>query len=170
MRSELGVTCSIGVAPNRMLAKVWARCSCLFGGIRKACNGHAWVSITSCVPASTRRDWHRRRRMYCPPWKGLVALLQVCADRNKPDGQFVLPGQTDAVARFVDALPIRKVPGIGKVRQSGFSRAVSACLVHMDQMKLCQQYICSLLLPALTTASLAVDAVGSPKTHTCTWC
>lgn len=40
---------------------------------------------------------------------------QVCADRNKPDGQFVLPGQLEAVNRFMRDLPIRKVPGIGKV-------------------------------------------------------
>ena len=40
---------------------------------------------------------------------------QVCADRNKPDGQFVLPGQIEAVNRFMRDLPIRKVPGIGKV-------------------------------------------------------
>ncbi len=42
-------------------------------------------------------------------------VRQVCADRNKPDGQFVLPGQLEAVTRFMQDLPIRKVPGIGKV-------------------------------------------------------
>ena len=43
--------------------------------------------------------------------------MQVCADRNKPDGQFVLPATLDAVNHFVSELPIRKVPGIGKVLQ-----------------------------------------------------
>lgn len=43
---------------------------------------------------------------------------QVCADRNKPDGQYVLPATLEAVSRFVAELPIRKVPGIGKVRRN----------------------------------------------------
>jgi nucleotidyltransferase/DNA polymerase involved in DNA repair len=50
--------------------------------------------------------------------QGRLRALQVCADRNKPDGQFVLPATLDAVNHFVSELPIRKVPGIGKVLQS----------------------------------------------------
>jgi nucleotidyltransferase/DNA polymerase involved in DNA repair len=34
---------------------------------------------------------------------------------RKPDGQYVIPSDGAAIARFVDPLPIRKVPGIGKV-------------------------------------------------------
>ena len=60
VREQTRVTCSCGVAPNRLLAKI-------------------------------------------------------ASDINKPDGQFVLPGDTDAVAAFMARLPIRKVPGIGKV-------------------------------------------------------
>ena len=60
VREQTRVTCSCGVAPNRLLAKI-------------------------------------------------------ASDINKPNGQFVLPGETDAVAAFMARLPIRKVPGIGKV-------------------------------------------------------
>ena len=60
VREQTRVTCSCGVAPNRLLAKI-------------------------------------------------------ASDINKPDGQFVLSGDTDAVAAFMARLPIRKVPGIGKV-------------------------------------------------------
>ena len=60
VRERTHVTCSCGVAPNRLLAKI-------------------------------------------------------ASDINKPDGQYVLPGETDAVASFMARLPIRKVPGIGKV-------------------------------------------------------
>ena len=63
VREQTRVTCSCGVAPNRLLAKI-------------------------------------------------------ASDINKPDGQFVLPGETDAVAAFMARLPIRKVPGIGKVGPS----------------------------------------------------
>ena len=62
--------------------------------------------------------------------------LQVCADRNKPDGQFVLPAMLDAVNHFVLELPIRKVPGIGKVIQStdeaSQSAAIRAALSTVD--------------------------------------
>lgn len=34
---------------------------------------------------------------------------------RKPDGQYAIPGEHSAISRFVDPLPIRKVPGIGKV-------------------------------------------------------
>ena len=40
---------------------------------------------------------------------------QVCADRNKPDGQFTLPPEVGAIMDFIATLPIRKVCGIGKV-------------------------------------------------------
>ncbi|KAK9834297.1 hypothetical protein WJX81_004273 [Elliptochloris bilobata] len=62
VRERTRVTCSCGVAPNRLLAKI-------------------------------------------------------ASDMNKPDGQIVLPGDADAVAAFMARLPIRKVPGIGKVTE-----------------------------------------------------
>nr|XP_009399105.1 PREDICTED: DNA polymerase kappa isoform X2 [Musa acuminata subsp. malaccensis] len=59
---ETRLTCSVGVAPNRMLAKV-------------------------------------------------------CSDINKPNGQFILPNDYNAVMTFISSLPIRKVGGIGKVTE-----------------------------------------------------
>lgn len=35
---------------------------------------------------------------------------------RKPDGQYAIPADHGAISRFVEPLPIRKVPGIGKVR------------------------------------------------------
>jgi nucleotidyltransferase/DNA polymerase involved in DNA repair len=63
VREEVHVTCSCGIGPNRLLAKV-------------------------------------------------------ASDMRKPDGQYEIPKDHAAIARFVDALPIRKVPGIGKVELS----------------------------------------------------
>lgn len=59
---ETGLTCSAGVAPNRLLAKV-------------------------------------------------------CSDINKPNGQFILPNDRNAVLSFISSLPIRKIGGIGKVTE-----------------------------------------------------
>ena len=44
-------------------------------------------------------------------------LSKVAADINKPDGQYVVPPDLPSIKRFVATLPIRKVPGIGKVSQ-----------------------------------------------------
>ena len=60
MREEVALTCSCGIGPNRLLAKV-------------------------------------------------------ASDIRKPDGQFAIPNNSTAITRFIDLLPIRKVPGIGKV-------------------------------------------------------
>jgi len=41
-------------------------------------------------------------------------LAKICADVNKPNGQFRLTSTREAVVDFLHALPIRRVPGIGK--------------------------------------------------------
>lgn len=56
-----GLTCSCGIAPNRMLAKV-------------------------------------------------------CSDMKKPNGQYDVQPDPDLVQAFMAPLPIRKIPGIGKVQ------------------------------------------------------
>lgn len=45
---------------------------------------------------------------------GTGCTLHDC--RNKPDGQYEVAANVEDVAAFVTDLPIRKVPGIGKVR------------------------------------------------------
>ncbi len=48
-------------------------------------------------------------------------LAKVCSDENKPDGQCVIaPGEID---EFVLNLPLRKIPGVGKVTQERLARA-----------------------------------------------
>lgn len=44
-------------------------------------------------------------------------LAKICADVNKPDGQYELPPTRQAVMDFVSELPTRKVGGIGKVTE-----------------------------------------------------
>ncbi|XP_067948294.1 DNA polymerase kappa-like [Watersipora subatra] len=44
-------------------------------------------------------------------------LAKICSDRNKPNGQFLLPFDVEHVQEFVKDLPIRKIPGIGKVSE-----------------------------------------------------
>ncbi|NXY74924.1 POLK polymerase, partial [Glareola pratincola] len=44
-------------------------------------------------------------------------LAKMCSDRNKPNGQFRIAPERQAVLDFLKDLPIRKVPGIGKVTE-----------------------------------------------------
>ncbi|NXO02963.1 POLK polymerase, partial [Rhinopomastus cyanomelas] len=46
-----------------------------------------------------------------------MMLAKMCSDRNKPNGQFRIPSEKQAVLDFLKNLPIRKVPGIGKVTE-----------------------------------------------------
>ncbi|XP_074062944.1 DNA polymerase kappa isoform X2 [Macrotis lagotis] len=44
-------------------------------------------------------------------------LAKVCSDKNKPNGQYQIPPNRQAVMDFIKDLPIRKIPGIGKVTE-----------------------------------------------------
>ncbi|EJD02943.1 DNA/RNA polymerase [Fomitiporia mediterranea MF3/22] len=44
-----------------------------------------------------------------------MMLAKICSDRNKPNGQFQMPFTREAVMEFMRDLPVRKVPGIGRV-------------------------------------------------------
>ena len=44
-------------------------------------------------------------------------LAKICSDQNKPNGQFSLPFDRDAIISFVRDLPVRKWPFIGKVQE-----------------------------------------------------
>ncbi|KAF0921982.1 hypothetical protein E2562_020666, partial [Oryza meyeriana var. granulata] len=46
-----------------------------------------------------------------------ITSEEVCSDINKPNGQFILPNDREAVTTFVSTLPIRKIGGIGKVTE-----------------------------------------------------
>lgn len=44
-------------------------------------------------------------------------LAKICSDKNKPNGQFHLPFSSPSVREFMRDLPIRKIPGIGRVSE-----------------------------------------------------
>ncbi len=44
-------------------------------------------------------------------------LAKICSDRNKPNGQFELAFEGAAIRAFMRDLPIRTIPGIGKVHE-----------------------------------------------------
>ncbi|KAF7298225.1 IMS-domain-containing protein [Mycena chlorophos] len=46
-----------------------------------------------------------------------LMLAKICSDKNKPNGQYHLPFDADAIMEFMCDLPIRKIPGIGRVSE-----------------------------------------------------
>ncbi|KAK0524321.1 hypothetical protein OC834_005579 [Tilletia horrida] len=44
-------------------------------------------------------------------------LAKICSDRNKPNGQYKLTHDRDSIMQFMDGLPVRKIPGIGRVTE-----------------------------------------------------
>ena len=48
-------------------------------------------------------------------------LAKIAADRQKPDGQFIVGSTQEDVMNFVSTLPVRKVPGIGQMAESFLS-------------------------------------------------
>ncbi|ERS99595.1 hypothetical protein HMPREF1624_04800 [Sporothrix schenckii ATCC 58251] len=49
-------------------------------------------------------------------------LAKICSNMNKPNGQFILPNDRDAILDFMKMLPCRKVNGVGRV----FERELAA--------------------------------------------
>ena len=67
------------------------------------------------VAAEIRRRVLEATQLTCSCGIGPNRMLaKIATDVNKPNGQFYLESTLPAVLQFVSALPIRKVPGIGK--------------------------------------------------------
>uniref|UniRef100_A0A453HF41 DNA polymerase kappa n=1 Tax=Aegilops tauschii subsp. strangulata TaxID=200361 RepID=A0A453HF41_AEGTS len=108
VHQETGLTCSAGVAPNRMIAKV-------------------------------------------------------CSDINKPNGQFILPNDRDAVTTFVSTLPIRKIGGIGKVTEQMLHQVlgISTCQEMLQK----GAFLCALFSEGSTDFFLSVGlGLGGTET------
>lgn len=67
------------------------------------------------VAAWIRLEVHKRTQLTCSV--GIAAnmtIAKICSDMRKPNGQFEVACTREAVMAFVQDLPIRKIPGIGK--------------------------------------------------------
>lgn len=47
-------------------------------------------------------------------------LAKVCADFKKPDSQTYLKSEANEIKRFIADLPVRKLPGVGKINEKVF--------------------------------------------------
>ncbi|KAJ8005727.1 hypothetical protein DPEC_G00120910 [Dallia pectoralis] len=62
-----------------------------------------------------------------------MMLAKVCSDMNKPNGQYKLPSTQHAVMAFIQDLPVRKVPGIGKVTEKMLGALGVTNCAHLGQ-------------------------------------
>lgn len=44
-------------------------------------------------------------------------LAKICSEMNKPNGQTYLPNDESEILQFMKDLPVRKIPGVGKVNE-----------------------------------------------------
>ncbi|KAL7411171.1 hypothetical protein BDY24DRAFT_396835 [Mrakia frigida] len=88
-------------------------------------------------------------------------LAKICSDINKPNGQFSLDFNADAVKEFTRTLKIRKVPGIGKVSERILeSLGIITCgdiFTHRGVLHLLDYGVTDLLRSALGCCSNNVE-------------
>ncbi|XP_063580100.1 DNA polymerase kappa isoform X10 [Pongo abelii] len=83
----------------------------------------AYLNITKHL--EERQNWPEDKRRYFIKMGNSVEngiapntmLAKVCSDKNKPNGQYQILPNRQAVMDFIKDLPIRKVSGIGKVTE-----------------------------------------------------
>ncbi|KAM4616048.1 DNA polymerase kappa [Polymixia lowei] len=90
-----------------------------------------------------------------------MMLAKVCSDKNKPNGQYRLPSNREAVMDFIQNLPVRKVFGIGKVSEKMLGAlGISSC-AHLGQ----QMALLSLLFSETSWHHFLRISLGLGSTH-----
>ena len=89
-----------------------------------------------------RREVHEKTKITISA--GIAAnakLAKICSNMNKPNGQFQLPNERNAIMAFMRDLPTRKVNGVGRV----FERELDAVGVKTcGDIYPCRQYLSKL--------------------------
>ena len=57
-------------------------------------------------------------------------LAKISSEKNKPNGQFALKADLDVLQHFLHALPVRKIPGIGKAAELTLKEAFNVNFVQ----------------------------------------
>lgn len=90
-----------------------------------------------------------------------MMLAKVCSDKNKPNGQYVIPHDRQAVMDFIKDLPIRKVPGIGKVTEKMLQALGVTTCTDLYQ----QRALLSLLFSEISWHNFLNISLGLGSTH-----
>ncbi|CAL8346595.1 unnamed protein product [Lota lota] len=90
-----------------------------------------------------------------------MMLAKVCSDINKPNGQYRLPSNREAVMDFTQTLPVRKVSGIGKVSEKMLSSLGITSCAHLRQ----QMALLSLMFSETAWHHFMRISLGLGSTH-----
>ncbi|NXN06779.1 POLK polymerase, partial [Indicator maculatus] len=88
-------------------------------------------------------------------------LAKMCSDRNKPNGQCRIVPERQAVLDFLKDLPIRKVPGIGKVTEKMLKALGIVTCSELYQ----QRALLSLLFSEASWRNFLEISLGLGSTH-----
>ncbi|KAK1200047.1 POLK polymerase, partial [Pygoscelis papua] len=88
-------------------------------------------------------------------------LAKMCSDRNKPNGQCRIAPERQAVLDFLKDLPIRKVPGIGKVTEKMLKALGIVTCSELYQ----QRALLSLLFSEASWRNFLDISLGLGSTH-----
>ncbi|XP_061875433.1 DNA polymerase kappa isoform X2 [Colius striatus] len=88
-------------------------------------------------------------------------LAKMCSDRNKPNGQCRISPERQAVLDFLQDLPIRKVPGIGKVTEKMLKALGIVTCSQLYQ----QRALLSLLFSEASWRNFLAISLGLGSTH-----
>ncbi|KAL7836601.1 hypothetical protein AOLI_G00278850 [Acnodon oligacanthus] len=90
-----------------------------------------------------------------------MMLAKVCSDKNKPNGQYRIPNERQAVMDFIQDLPVRKVSGIGKVTEKMLAALDIISCAQLGQ----QMAILSLLFSETSWHHFLQISLGLGSTH-----
>ena len=97
---------------------------------------HPDLSVEECIQNLRAKVEEVTKGLTCSAGVASNRLLaKVCSDMHKPNGQTLIDPNVDAMIDFVRNLPIRKIPGIGKVTEQ---------VLNAIEVKTCQDLV---LLP-----------------------
>uniref|UniRef100_A0A8C5FT73 DNA polymerase kappa n=1 Tax=Gadus morhua TaxID=8049 RepID=A0A8C5FT73_GADMO len=88
-------------------------------------------------------------------------IAKVCSDKNKPNGQYRVPSNREAVMDFIQTLPVRKVSGIGKVSEKMLSSLGITTCAHLGQ----QMALLSLMFSETAWHHFMRISLGLGSTH-----
>ncbi|XP_062984010.1 DNA polymerase kappa isoform X2 [Elgaria multicarinata webbii] len=90
-----------------------------------------------------------------------MMLAKMCSDQNKPNGQYRITPERDTVMNFIKDLPIRKVPGIGKVTEKMLKALGIVTCTELYQ----QRALISLLFSETSWRNFLEISLGLGSTH-----
>lgn len=106
----------------------------------------------AAVVADMRARVAARTALTCSAGIALTSMLaKVASDKNKPNGQCLVPHAHADMLAFAHALPVRKVPGVGKVTEQKLRASLGIATVG-DLWA--QRVLCAHLFSANTAAFL----------------